>query len=75
MFGKEHMNVVYEEQRIEVIDELENRQKLTVWRERQKPYVRSFVEEMRKRIDLKEDSKRMRLMKGRLSIETDDNGC
>ena len=69
MFGKEHMNVVYEEQRVEVIDELENRQKLTVWRERQKPYVRSFVEEMRKRIDLKEDSKRMRLMKGRLSTK------
>jgi nitric oxide reductase activation protein len=69
LFGKEHMNVVYEEQRIEVIDELENRQKLTVWRERQKPYVRSFVEEMKKRIDLKVESKRMRLMKGRLSTK------
>jgi nitric oxide reductase activation protein len=69
LFGKEHMNVVYEEQRVEVIDELENRQKLTVWRERQKPYVRSFVEEMKKRIDLKVESKRMRLMKGRLSTK------
>ena len=27
-FGKEHLNVVYEEQRIEVIDEYENRQKV-----------------------------------------------
>lgn len=69
MFGKEHVNVVYEEQRIEVIDEVENRQLLTVWREEQKPYVRSFVEEMKKRIDLKQDSKRERLMKGRLSTK------
>ncbi len=69
MFGKEHLNVVYEERRVEVIDGLENRQKLTVWREKQKPYVRSFVEEMKKRIDLKQDSKRMRLMKGRLSTK------
>ena len=28
MFGKEHVNVVYEEKRIEVVDEDENRQKL-----------------------------------------------
>ena len=27
-FGKEHVNVVYEEQRIEIVDEHENRQKL-----------------------------------------------
>jgi nitric oxide reductase activation protein len=67
MFGKEHVNVVYGEQRIEILDEVKNRQKLTVWREEQKPYVRSFVEEMKKRIDLKQDSKRERLMKGRLS--------
>jgi nitric oxide reductase activation protein len=69
MFGKEHVNVVYEEQRIEVVDEIENRQQLTIWREDQKPYVRSFVEEMKKRIDLKQDSKRERLMKGRLSTK------
>ncbi len=69
MFGKEHVNVVYEEQRIEVVNEIENRQQLIVWREDQKPYVRSFVEEMKKRIDLKQDSKRERLMKGRLSTK------
>ena len=67
IFGKEHVNVVYEEQRIEAIEKVENRQKLTIWREEQKPYVRSFVEEMKKRIDLKQDSKREHLMKGRLS--------
>ncbi|HJF32601.1 MAG TPA: hypothetical protein K8V56_12610 [Sporosarcina psychrophila] len=67
IFGKEHVNVVYEEQRIEAVDKVENRQKLTIWRDEQKPYVRSFVEEMKKRIDLKQDSKREHLMKGRLS--------
>ncbi|NYF24714.1 hypothetical protein [Sporosarcina sp. JAI121] len=69
MFGKEHLNVIFEEQRIEVMDEHENRKKLMVWREEQKPYVRSFVEEMKKRIDLKQDSKRERLAKGRLSTK------
>ena len=48
MFGKEHVNVVYEEQRVAVVDEQENRQKLIVWRDEQKPFVRSFVEEMKK---------------------------
>lgn len=67
LFGKEHLNVVYEEQRVETINEIENRQKLLSWRELQRPFVRSFIEEMKKRIDLKEDSKRERLMKGRLS--------
>ncbi|MFC5587605.1 vWA domain-containing protein [Sporosarcina soli] len=69
MFGKEHLNVIFEEKRITSIDEVENRKKLVIWREEQKPYVRSFVEEMKKRIDLKEDSKRERLMKGRLSTK------
>lgn len=66
-FGKEHLNVVYEEQRIEIVNEKENRHQLVVWREVQKPYVRSFVEEMKKRIELKKESKRERLMAGRLS--------
>ena len=67
IFGKEHVNVVYDEQRIEVVAEQENRQKLMIWREQQKPYVRSFEEEMKKRMALKEDSRRDRLMNGRLS--------
>ena len=66
-FGKEHVNVVYDEERIEVVDEQENRQKLIVWREQQKPHVRSFEEEMKKRMALKEDSRRDGLMSGRLS--------
>ncbi len=56
LFGKEHLNVVYEEQRVEIVNEQENRKKLITWRELQKPFVRSFIEEMKKRIDLKEDS-------------------
>ena len=67
LFGKEHINVVYEELRVETINEQDNRRKLMTWRELQRPFVRSFIEEMKKRIDLKEDSKRERLVKGRLS--------
>jgi len=66
-FGKEHVNVVYDEERVEVVDEQENRQKLIVWREQQKPHVRSFEEEMKKRMALIEDSRRDGLMSGRLS--------
>ena len=68
-FGKEHVNVIYEEKRIDITDEVINREKLVDWRDAQKPFVRSFVEEMKKRIDLKQDSKRERLMNGRLSTK------
>ena len=66
-FGKEHLHVVYEEQPVEVVDEEENQKKLMLWRELQKPYVRSFEDEMKKRMALKEDSKREGLTSGRLS--------
>lgn len=68
-FGKEHTNVVYEEQAVEAVRDHTNLTKLEKWREEQKPHVRSFVEEMRKRIELKEDARRTRLMKGRLSTK------
>ncbi|WP_432358872.1 cobaltochelatase CobT-related protein [Sporosarcina sp. UB5] len=68
-FGKEHVNVVYEEQVVEASRDETNLAKLSQWRDEQKPYVRSFVEEMRKRIELKEDTRRNRLMKGRLSTK------
>lgn len=67
LFGKEHVHVVYEEKRIQVVDELENRKQLERWREEQKPFVRAFVQEMKKRMEFKQDAKRERLMKGRLS--------
>lgn len=66
-FGKEHINVVFEERRIKVVDEQKSREKLVEWREQHRPFVRSFVEEMKKRISLKEDTKRERLLIGRLS--------
>ena len=46
-----------------------NLTKLYQWREEQRPYVRSFVEEMKRRIELKEDARRDRLLKGRLSTK------
>ncbi len=68
-FGKEHLNVVYEEEIVEDTDELENRKKLQVWREIETPYVRSFVKEMKKRIELKQTAKREGLLNGRLSTK------
>ncbi len=66
-YGNAHQNVIYTEERVEVKDTLENRRNLVQWREIQKPFVRSFVSEMKKRINLKEISKREHLAKGRLS--------
>ena len=68
-FGKEHVNVIYEEQTIEAVRDEANLTKLYQWREEQKPYVRSFVVEMKRRIELKEDTRRNRLVKGRLSTK------
>ncbi|WP_262173086.1 vWA domain-containing protein [Saccharococcus sp. Marseille-Q5394] len=68
-FGKENVNVVYEERAVQAVRDDANLAKLLIWREEQKPFVRSFAEEMRKRIELKTDAKRNRLMKGRLSTK------
>lgn len=67
LFGKEHLHVVYEEKLIEIQDDFENRQNMQNWREQQKPFVRAFVEEMRKRIELKQVARRENLLNGRLS--------
>lgn len=66
-FGKEHLHVVYEEQYLESNIDFSTREKLVQWRVDQKPFVRSFVDEIKKRIELKEDDRRTRLIKGRLS--------
>ncbi len=66
-YGKEHVNVIYEEKSIEVNDTAENRNLLIQWREAQKPFVRSLVEEIKKRIEQKVELKREGLSKGRLS--------
>lgn len=66
-FGSEHLNVVYEEKKIESNHDREQLQKLTKWREEQKPFVRSITEEMKKRMEMKQSDRRERLMNGRLS--------
>lgn len=66
-FGKENINVVYEEKFVTIKMDEKNRKQLLQWREQQKPYVRSFIEEMKKRMEMKEDVRRTGLMKGRLS--------
>lgn len=66
-FGKENTNVVYEEKFVSVRANEKTCKQLLQWREQQKPYVRSFVEEMKKRLEMKEDVRRTGLMKGRLS--------
>lgn len=66
-FGNEHLHVVYEEKKIDIQNEQENRIKLEAWREEQQPFVRAFVEEMRKRIEMKQVAKRENLLNGRLS--------
>lgn len=66
-FGNEHLHVVYEEKTIELQNEQENRLKLQKWREEQQPFVRAFVEEMRKRIEMKQVDRRENLLNGRLS--------
>lgn len=66
-FGKEHLNVVYEEKIIVPEDSFEKRKEIQNWREEQKPFVRAFVKEMKKRIELKQVAKRENLLNGRLS--------
>lgn len=68
-FGKEHVNVVYEEEFIEVTNDKENREKLQAWREADTPHVRAFVREIRKRMELKQTSRREGLLHGRLSTK------
>ena len=66
-FGKEHVNVVYEEKRMEVLANSQNKQLLQQYRQEQAPFVKSFVQEMKKRMEQKKVDKRVNLTKGRLS--------
>lgn len=66
-FGDEHMNVTYVEKRM--IPNLNQSQKKRIEeiRIQQKPYVRSFIKEIRKRIEQKQTDKRTNLSMGRLT--------
>ncbi|SES10010.1 nitric oxide reductase activation protein NorD [Psychrobacillus sp. OK032] len=66
-FGKEHLHVEYEETRIERATAGENKLLLQAYRQEQAPFVRAFVQEMKKRMEQKKVDKRLNLSKGRLS--------
>lgn len=66
-FGKEHTHVVYEEKRLHSKITSTNSGLLQTYRLEQAPYVKAFVEEMKKRMEQKKIEKRLNLSKGRLS--------
>ncbi|MEK4485578.1 VWA domain-containing protein [Psychrobacillus sp. FSL H8-0484] len=67
LFGKEHTNVVYKEKRMEGTFSSPNKLQLPLYRQVQAPFVKAFVQEMKRRMELKRVDKRMNLSKGRLS--------
>ncbi|WP_391209268.1 vWA domain-containing protein [Psychrobacillus sp. L4] len=66
-FGKEHLHVVFEEKRLNSIPTSNDKLLLQSYRQEQAPYVKAFVEEMKKRMEQKKIEKRVNLAKGRLS--------
>ncbi|NME06381.1 VWA domain-containing protein [Psychrobacillus sp. BL-248-WT-3] len=66
-FGYEHLNVIYEEKRIESMLHPHTKSELQTIRQEQAPFVRAFVHEMKKRMEQKKVDKRTNLSKGRLS--------
>ncbi|WP_313890781.1 VWA domain-containing protein [Psychrobacillus sp.] len=66
-FGKEHVDVVFEEKRLDVIPASDDKLLLQTYRQEQAPFVKAFVEEMKKRMEQKKVDKRVNLSKGRLS--------
>lgn len=68
-FGKEHTNVVYKEQRIAITSPSDNKHVLYKYRQEHAPYLKAFVQEMKKRLDQKHVDKRTNLTKGRLSTK------
>ncbi|SDN07758.1 Nitric oxide reductase activation protein [Psychrobacillus sp. OK028] len=66
-FGKEHTNVVYKEQRIVTTSLSDNKQQLYKYRQEHAPYLKAFIQEMKKRLEQKRLDKRTNLTKGRLS--------
>lgn len=66
-YGKEHIYVTFEEKRVEIERTNERIHQLTSWREEHRPFVRTFVQEMKKRIEQKQIDRRDHLLLGRLS--------
>jgi nitric oxide reductase activation protein len=65
-FGKENVNVVFEEKRIEATKTLQSLTDLATWRAEQAPSVKALTTEFRKRLTQKEIAKQDHLSKGRL---------
>lgn len=66
-FGKENVHVVYDEKRIITTSIAQDNRLLENYRQEQAPYVKAFVDEMKKRMEQKQIAKRENLSKGRLS--------
>ncbi|WP_144509728.1 nitric oxide reductase activation protein NorD [Bacillus sp. FJAT-22090] len=69
MFGKEHLHVMYEEKRLDGVSNHQNKIQLQSYRQEQAPFVKAFVEEIKKRMEQKKVDKRVNLSKGRLSSD------
>lgn len=68
-FGKEHTNVMYQEKPIAITSISENQHLLYKYRQDHAPYLKAFVQEMKKRLEQKRVDKRTNLTKGRLSTK------
>ena len=66
-FGDEHVNVSFEEKKIDRKSNASLKDIISIIRAEQKPYVKAFTKEIRKRINQKQESKRTQLTKGRLT--------
>lgn len=66
-FGDEHLNVTFVEKKIEHRNDVEVKGHILEIRAEQKPYVKAFTKEIRKRIHQKLENKRTNLSFGRLA--------
>ncbi|MER2170071.1 MAG: VWA domain-containing protein [Psychrobacillus psychrodurans] len=66
-FGLEHLNVTYEEKRIQSLLSAQTKYQLQSIRQEQAPYVKAFIQEIKKRMEQKKIDIRTNLSKGRLS--------
>lgn len=66
-FGPDHQHVTIEEKKIQIPTGQSHKDKILSIRVEQKPFVKSFTKEMRKRMEQKQQSIRTHLTKGRLT--------
>lgn len=66
-FGDNHLHVTIEEKKIELLSQSNLSESIISIRSSQKPNVKAFTKEIRKRIEQKQESRRTNLSKGRLA--------